>query len=60
MKVNVWYELRNNCHCFASLYDECNYCYPVEQYSFEEARERYEADHEFEGFEYHYLNTPEA
>lgn len=55
MKVNVWYTFRNNCHCFASLSDECNYLYSAMAFSFEEAKARYEADHEHEHCQYHYI-----
>ena len=55
VKVNVWYSSDGKYHRFASLHDECNYCYPIEQYTFEEACARYEADHEHEGCKYHYI-----
>lgn len=55
MKVNVWYKLRGKYHVFASFYDDCNYCYPVELYTFEEACQRYEADHARERCKYHYI-----
>lgn len=55
MKINVWYSVRGKFHCFSSCWDDCNYCYPIEQYTFEEACARYEADHVHEHCEYHYI-----
>ena len=55
MKVNVWYTFRSNCHCFASLSDECNYCYSAEAFTFDEAKVRYERDHAHEHCQYHYI-----
>lgn len=59
MKINVWYSCNGKYHRFASLQDECNYCYPIEQYTFEEACARYEADHAHERAKYHYINAPQ-
>ena len=55
MKVNVWYSLKAGYHRFASLYDECDYCYSAERYTFEEACARYEADHAHERAKYHFI-----
>lgn len=55
MKVNVWYSLRDGYYRFASLYDECNYCYATSSYSLDEAKTQYIIDHEFEGFDYNFI-----
>lgn len=59
MKINVWYSRQGKFHCFASLQDECTYCYPIDLYTFEEACARYEADHAHERAQYHYINAPQ-
>ena len=60
MQINVWYSCDGKYHRFASLYDECNYCYPVDTYTFAEAKEQYITDHAFEGFDYNFIGTPEC
>ena len=55
MKINVWYSCNGRYHRFASFQDDCNYCYPIEQFTFEEACARYEADHARERAKYHYI-----
>ena len=63
MKINVWVEVKTvhgiKYYCFASLSDERNYLYSVMNFSFEEAKARYEADHAHERAKYRYINAPQ-
>lgn len=57
MKINVWYHVNSRGHwSFASLQDECSYCYPADIYTLEEAKAAYIVDHQHERGDYTFID----